>query len=81
MEMLEHAVQENSLIGAFAFVGIVMFLSAWLGRRLTCGRVHGSAIAIFIGLLLAYWEAATPAAPRASPISKCYRESDSWVAR
>lgn len=55
MEMLEHAVQENSLIGAFAFVGIVMFLSAWLGRRLTCGRVHGSAIAIFIGLLLAYW--------------------------
>ena len=55
MEMLEHALRENSFIGAFAFVGIVMFLSSWLGRRLTCGRVHGSAIAIFIGLLLAYW--------------------------
>jgi malonate transporter MadM subunit len=55
MEMLEHALRENSLIGAFAFVGIVMFLSSWLGRRLTFGRVHGSAIAIFIGLLLAYW--------------------------
>lgn len=55
MEMLEHALKENGLIGAFAFVGIVMFFSSWLGRRLTCGRVHGSAIAIFIGLALAYW--------------------------
>jgi malonate transporter MadM subunit len=55
MELFSHALQENGLIGAFAFVGIVMAFSSWLGRRVTLGRVHGSAIAIFIGLLLAYW--------------------------
>lgn len=55
MEMLEHAIRENGLLGAFAFVGIVMGLSSWLSRTLTFGRVHGSAIAILIGLVLAYW--------------------------
>jgi malonate transporter MadM subunit len=32
-----------------------MWLSIHLSRRLTFGRVHGSAIAIVIGLALAYW--------------------------
>jgi len=55
MDMIEHAIRENSLVGAFAFVGLVMWLSIHLSRRLTFGRVHGSAIAIVIGLALAYW--------------------------
>jgi len=55
MDMIEQAIRENRLVGAFAFVGLVMWLSIHLSRRLTFGRVHGSAIAIVIGLALAYW--------------------------
>lgn len=42
------------LITALAVVGAVMAVSNWASRRLTAGRVHGSAIAIFVGLVLAY---------------------------
>ncbi|MCK6372500.1 MAG: malonate transporter subunit MadM [Zoogloea sp.] len=55
MEMIEHALRENPLVAAFAFVGIIMWISVHLSRYLTFGRVHGSAIAIVIGLGLAYW--------------------------
>lgn len=55
MEMLEHALRENPLVTAFAFVGFIMWISTYLSRYLTFGRVHGSAIAIIIGLALAYW--------------------------
>ncbi|GAB3625941.1 malonate transporter subunit MadM [Pandoraea terrae] len=55
LSMFEKILQHNGLVAAFAMVGIVMGLSAWLSRRLTLGRVHGSAIAIMIGLLLAYY--------------------------
>ena len=55
MEMIEHALRENPLVTAFAFVGIIMWISVHLSRWLTFGRVHGSAIAIVIGLILAYW--------------------------
>lgn len=55
MEMIVHALRENALVTAFAFVGIIMWISVHLSRWLTFGRVHGSAIAIVIGLILAYW--------------------------
>lgn len=55
MESIEHALLENPLVTAFAFVGIIMWASAYISRHLTFGRVHGSAIAIVIGLALAYW--------------------------
>ena len=55
MEMFEHAMRENPLVTAFAFVGLIMWVSVHLSRYLTLGRVHGSAIAIVIGLALAYW--------------------------
>lgn len=55
MEMIEHALRENPLVTAFAFVGLIMLVSAQFSRYLTLGRVHGSAIAIVIGLILAYW--------------------------
>ncbi|MDR3565023.1 MAG: malonate transporter subunit MadM [Negativicutes bacterium] len=55
LHMLENVALQNSLITAFAFVGIIMFLSSQFSRRLTLGRVHGSAIAILLGLALAYW--------------------------
>ena len=40
---------------AFAVVGLVMLVSMQISKHLTMGRVHGSAIAIVIGLVLAYW--------------------------
>jgi malonate transporter MadM subunit len=44
----------NGLLVGFAFVGAVMVLSYWLAARLTRGRLHGSAVAILLGLVLAY---------------------------
>jgi malonate transporter MadM subunit len=44
----------NGLVAAFAFVGITVWLSYLISEKLTRGRVHGSAIAILIGLALAY---------------------------
>jgi malonate transporter MadM subunit len=55
LEMLNKILIHNGLITAFAFVGITMWLSGVLSRRLTFGHVHGSAIAIMIGLALAYF--------------------------
>jgi malonate transporter MadM subunit len=55
IEMLEKTVLHNGLVTAFAVVGLIMYISMQLSRRLTFGRVHGSAIAILIGLGLAYW--------------------------
>lgn len=45
---------KQGLITAFVFVGIVTWISYWLSDKLTRGRIHGSAVAIAIGLLLAY---------------------------
>ena len=54
MEILEKAAKENGLVTAFAVVGLVMMVSGFLSRRLTGGRVQGSAIAILLGLAMAY---------------------------
>jgi malonate transporter MadM subunit len=54
MEILEKAVKENGLVAAFAVVGLVVMVSGFLSRKLTFGRVQGSAIAILIGLAMAY---------------------------
>ena len=53
-EILEKAAKENGLVVAFAVVGLVVLVSGFISRRLTFGRVQGSAIAILIGLALAY---------------------------
>jgi malonate transporter MadM subunit len=50
---LESVQSEYSLVVAFAIVGITVWISYELSRRLTKGRLHGSAIAIVIGLILA----------------------------
>ena len=53
--IIENILLQNALVTAFAAVGIIMWLSSRLSRWLTFGRVHASAIAIVIGLLLAYY--------------------------
>ena len=55
MHELQNALTHNSLVFAFAIIGLVIFVSVKLSRYLTFGRVHGSAIAVLMGLGLAYW--------------------------
>jgi len=55
IEILQNAAALNGLVTAFAVVGLVMLVSMQISKHLTMGRVHGSAIAIVIGLVLAYW--------------------------
>ncbi len=52
--LLEKLAVENGLVLSFAVVGLVVLCSGYLSRKLTVGRVQGSAIAILIGLALAY---------------------------
>jgi malonate transporter MadM subunit len=44
----------NALITAFVFVGMVVWVSYFISAKLTRGHLHGSAIAIAIGLALAF---------------------------
>lgn len=53
-DILFSVMTKNGLVTAFAIVGATIWLSYWLSRTFTRGRLHGSAIAIMIGLLLAY---------------------------
>ncbi len=54
METLRSVIQANGLIVAFLVVGLAVWLSYWASRQFTRGRIHGSAIAIILGLLAAY---------------------------
>jgi malonate transporter MadM subunit len=54
IDVLENVLSKNGIITAFLFVGIIVWFSYWLTEKLTQGRLHGSAIAIALGLLLAY---------------------------
>lgn len=59
MEVLASVFSRNSLIVAFAVVGITVWVSWLISEKLTRGRIHGSAIAIVIGLMAAYWGGVT----------------------
>jgi malonate transporter MadM subunit len=54
LDVLADVLTSNSLIVAFAFVGVLVWLSYFLSNRFTLGRIHGSAVAIAAGLVLAY---------------------------
>ena len=53
MTMLEGIFIKNGLVTAFALVGLTMLVAYWTSEKLTRGRLHGSAIAILIGLVCA----------------------------
>jgi malonate transporter MadM subunit len=55
LHAIEHVFVEQNLIAAFAMVGALMLVSNFLAKRFTNGRIHGSAIAIVLGLALAYF--------------------------
>jgi hypothetical protein len=54
LETLAQVLAKNGLITAFVVVGILVWVSYFLSNKLTRGHVHGSAIAIAIGLVLAW---------------------------
>lgn len=54
LDLLAEVLVRNGLVAAFAFVGVTMWLSYAASGKLTGGRIHGSAIAILVGLVLAY---------------------------
>ncbi|CAM2152605.1 Malonate transporter subunit MadM [Pararobbsia alpina] len=53
-QIIEKIMVQNSLVSAFALVGLITWVSVVLSKRLTFGRVHASAIAVLLGLVLAY---------------------------
>lgn len=54
LESIESVLTKYPLVTAFAVVGLTVWFSYFLSDRLTRGRIHGSAIAISIGLAMAY---------------------------
>lgn len=54
LESLTKVLNGYGMISGFAVIGATMWLSYWMSARLTKGRLHGSAIAILIGLVLSY---------------------------
>lgn len=54
METIINILTDNALVFAFAVVGVMMLISRLISTKVTRGRIHGSAIAIVIGLVLAY---------------------------
>ena len=55
MDLIESVFIRNNLIVAFAVVGATIWISYFLADKLTQGRIHGSAIAIALGLVAAYF--------------------------
>jgi malonate transporter MadM subunit len=51
---LHEILVKYSLVTAFAAIGATVGISYFLSKRLTRGRLHGSAIALFLGLALAW---------------------------
>jgi malonate transporter MadM subunit len=54
MRDLVQVLLHNQLLVSFIFVGLIIWIGYALSKWLTRGRIHGSAIAISIGLLLAW---------------------------
>ncbi len=45
---------DNAFVMSFLIVGIIAMFSNFVSTKITKGRIHSSAIAIFLGLILAY---------------------------
>lgn len=54
-DFISDSLSGQSIIIAFLFVGIMVWVSYWMSENITKGTVHGSAIAITLGLVLAYF--------------------------
>ena len=55
LDVLGRVLSTNGLITAFVFVGALVWVSYLISNKLTRGHVHGSAIAIALGLVVAWY--------------------------
>ena len=55
MDLIESVFIRNNLIVAFAVIGAAIWVSYFIADKLTRGRIHGSGIAIALGLVAAYF--------------------------
>ena len=55
IEIITKIMTKNGLVMSFIVVAVVMWASYAISKYLTKGRIHGSAIAITMGLVLAYF--------------------------
>ena len=53
-ESMMKVITGYGLISGFLIVGVTMWVSYWISNTFTKGRLHGSAIAILLGLVLSY---------------------------
>ena len=54
MSLVEQLIRKNGLVFAFLVVGSIMGIAHFLSARLTRNKLPGAALAIFMGLGLAY---------------------------
>jgi malonate transporter MadM subunit len=55
MNILEKIIDKNGFVFAFIFVGLLMYVSYWFSKKLTNNKIPGAAVAISLGLVLAYF--------------------------
>ncbi len=54
LQLFEIVLIKNSLLTAFAFIGLITYISYLISDKLLYGLLHSSVVAISIGLILAY---------------------------
>ena len=54
MSSLSDFLSKGSIVTGFLFSGVIILVAEFISRKLTKGRLHPSAIAIFFGLIFAY---------------------------
>lgn len=54
LSIIEDLFVDNGFVMAFLIVGIISLFSNFVSAKITRGRIHNSAIAIFLSLILAY---------------------------
>ena len=55
MDIIEKLVDKNGLIVAFLMVGVIMWTSYWVSKNILRKKIPGVAIAIIVGLMLAFF--------------------------
>ena len=54
MSSLSDFLSKGSIVTGFLFSGVIILAAEFISKKLTKGRLHPSAIAIFFGLIFAY---------------------------
>ena len=55
MEVIENSIIKNAFIFSFVVVGVITYFSFWFSKKITNNKIPGSAIAITLGLVVAYF--------------------------